>query len=46
MKICFDTSSLVAALLQQHPHHAIAVPRFQAVKDEALQGYLTTHVSG
>jgi predicted nucleic acid-binding protein len=43
MKICFDTSILVAALLQQHPHHAIAFPRLQAVKDGAVQGYLTTH---
>lgn len=43
MKVCFDTSTLVAALLQQHPHHAIAFPRLKAVKDGLLHGYLTTH---
>jgi predicted nucleic acid-binding protein len=43
MKICFDTSTLVAALLQQHPHHAIAFPRLQAVKAGTAQGHLTTH---
>jgi predicted nucleic acid-binding protein len=43
MKTCFDTSALVAALLQQHPHHAIAFPRLQAVKEGAMQGHLTTH---
>jgi predicted nucleic acid-binding protein len=43
MKICFDTSTLVAALLQQHPHHALAFPRLQAVKAGTVQGHLTTH---
>ena len=43
MKVCFDTSTLVAALLQQHPHHAVAFPRLQAVKAGSLQGHLTTH---
>jgi predicted nucleic acid-binding protein len=43
MKVCFDTSTLVAALLQQHPHHAIAFPRLQAVKEGTVQGHLTTH---
>ncbi|MEI7911517.1 MAG: PIN domain-containing protein [Verrucomicrobiota bacterium] len=43
MKVCFDTSTLVAALLQQHPHHAVAFPRLQAVKAGSVQGHLTTH---
>jgi len=43
MKACFDTSTLVAALLQQHPHHAIAFPRLQAVHEGSVQGHLTTH---
>lgn len=43
MKVCFDTSTLVAALLQQHPHHAIAFSRLQAVKAGTVQGHLTTH---
>ena len=43
MKACFDTSTLVAALLQQHPQHAIAFPRLQAVKAGLEHGHLTTH---
>ena len=43
MKVCFDTSTLVAALLQQHPHHAVAFPRLQAVRAGTVQGHLTTH---
>ena len=43
MKVCFDTSTLVAALLQQHPHHAIAFPRLKEVREGAVQGYMTTH---
>jgi len=43
MKACFDTSTLVAALLQQHPQHAIAFPRLQAVKAGSVHGHLTTH---
>ena len=43
MKACFDTSTLVAALLQQHPHHAIAFPRLEAVKKGDIEGHLTTH---
>jgi len=43
LKVCFDTSALVAALLQQHPQHALAFTRLQAVKAGATQGYVTTH---
>ncbi len=43
MKICFDTSTVVAALLQNHPHHAIAFPHLQAVQAGQIQGCLTTH---
>ena len=42
-KVCFDTSALVAALLQQHPHHARAFPRLLAVHQGKLHGVLTTH---
>ncbi len=34
---------LVAALLQQHPHHGVAFPHFRAVRDGGEQGHLTTH---
>lgn len=43
MKVYFDTSILVASLIQHHPHHAVAFPRLQAVHDGTAQGYLTTH---
>jgi predicted nucleic acid-binding protein len=43
MNACFDTSVLVAALLQQHPHHAIAFPRLRAVHEGSCKGHLTTH---
>lgn len=43
MKACFDTSVLVAALLQQHPHHAIAFPQLQAVHEGSSHGHITTH---
>jgi len=42
-KACFDTSALVAALLQQHPYHAQAFPRLLAVHSGNLHGVLTTH---
>ena len=43
MKTCFDTSVLVAALLQRHPHHAIAFPYLERVHQGRLEGCLTTH---
>jgi predicted nucleic acid-binding protein len=43
MKACFDTSTLVAALLQQHPHHVLAFRRLQEVKAGVTKGLLTTH---
>jgi predicted nucleic acid-binding protein len=43
MKTCFDTSTLVAALLQQHPHHRVAFPRLRAVHEGTVQGHMTTH---
>jgi predicted nucleic acid-binding protein len=42
-KACFDTSALVAALLQQHPHHAQAFARLLAVHQGKLHGVMTTH---
>lgn len=43
MKVCFDTSTLVAALLQQHPHHAVAFSRLQSVREGKTEGCLTAH---
>lgn len=43
MKLCFDTSVLVAALVQAHPHHGLAFPRLKAVHDGEVAGAITTH---
>ena len=43
MKVCFDTSTLVAALLQQHPHHARAFSRLLGVREGTIEGVMTTH---
>lgn len=43
MKVCFDTSVLVAALVQQHPQHAVAFRRLKQVQAGELVGHLTTH---
>lgn len=43
MNVCFDTSTLVAALLQNHPHHSLAFPRLQAAHKGKIKGYVTTH---
>ena len=43
MKVCFDTSTLVAALLKQHQHHAIAFPHLKAAQKGTIMAHLTTH---
>ncbi len=43
MKVCFDTSTFVAGLLQQHPRHAVAFTRLEEVRNGTLKGHLTTH---
>jgi predicted nucleic acid-binding protein len=43
MKLCFDTSVLVAALVQAHPHHGLAFPRLKSVHAGEVTGAITTH---
>lgn len=43
MKLCFDTSVLVAALVEAHPHHGLAFPRLKSVHDGKVAGAITTH---
>ena len=43
MKLYFDTSVLVAALLEQHPEHASAYRRMHSVKVKESEGLITTH---
>lgn len=43
MKLCLDTSVLVAALVEAHPHHGLAFPRLKSVHDGKVAGAITTH---
>lgn len=43
MKLCFETSVLVAALVQAHPHHGLAFPRLRSVHAGEVAGAITTH---
>ncbi|MBN2234200.1 MAG: PIN domain-containing protein [Opitutales bacterium] len=43
MKLYFDTSVLIAALLQQHPQHASAYRHLHSVKVKECEGWITTH---
>jgi predicted nucleic acid-binding protein len=43
MNVCFDTSVLVAALLKQHPHHAVTFPYLKAAHEGTIKAHLTTH---
>ena len=43
MNVCFDSSVLVAALLKQLPHHAVAFPYLKAAHEGAIRAHLTTH---
>lgn len=43
MNVCFDTSTLVAALLEKHPHHALAFPHLKAAHKGKIKAHLTTH---
>jgi len=43
MNVCFETSTLVAALLEKHPHHRLAFPHLQAAHKGKITAYLTTH---
>lgn len=43
MNVCFDTSILVAALLKQHPHHAVAFPYLKSAHEGAIKAHITTH---
>ena len=43
MKILFDTSFFVAALLETHPMHARAFPYLEQVRDGRISGYVAAH---
>lgn len=43
MRVLYDTSVLVAALLVKHPNHNRAFPELELAKRGKVQGYLSTH---
>jgi predicted nucleic acid-binding protein len=43
VKVLYDTSVLVAALLVQHANHDLALPQLNLARQGAVQGYLSTH---
>jgi predicted nucleic acid-binding protein len=43
VKVLFDTSTLVAAMVAGHPAHAAALPRLLRVKDRVDAGFVAAH---
>lgn len=43
MRVFFDTSTLLAAIVAGHPAHTFALPLLRRVKDKADTGFIATH---
>jgi predicted nucleic acid-binding protein len=43
VKVLFDTSIIVAALVEDHPNHLRCFPWLEQVKSEEIQGFISTH---
>jgi predicted nucleic acid-binding protein len=43
VKVLFDTSTLVAALVVNHPQHESCFPYLQQAKNQEIQGFIATH---
>lgn len=43
MKVLYDTSVLLAALLVEHANHGLAFPQLELARQGTVQGYLSTH---
>lgn len=43
MKVLFDTSVLIAALIEGHPRHSACFPQLKVTKSGQMQGYISTH---
>ena len=41
--VLFDTSVLVAAMLEEHPHHSKCFAWLQRVRSEEIEGFISTH---
>jgi predicted nucleic acid-binding protein len=44
VKVLFDTSVLVAALIVTHPQHAICLPQLKAAESKQVEGFISTTV--
>ncbi|BAY32780.1 PilT protein domain protein [Nostoc carneum NIES-2107] len=43
MKILFDTSVLVSAIVTSHPQHSACFSKLQAAESKQIQGFISTH---
>lgn len=43
MKVLFDTSVLVAAIVVNHPRHAVCIPWLERATSGVIEGYISTH---
>jgi predicted nucleic acid-binding protein len=43
MKIFFDTNVLIAAFIEEHEHHARALPALESVHEKSAQGVVSAH---
>ncbi|MBD2491522.1 PIN domain-containing protein [Aulosira sp. FACHB-615] len=43
MKVLFDTSALVPAIIVNHPQHSVCFTKIQSAKSGQIQGFISTH---
>ncbi|MEQ9235682.1 type II toxin-antitoxin system VapC family toxin [Coleofasciculus sp. E2-BRE-01] len=43
VKVLFDTSVLVAALVVSHPRHGLCFPHLKAAESRQVEGFISTH---
>jgi len=43
LKVFFDTSVLIAAIIKAHPHHENSLPWLQKVKKKEIEGIVSVH---
>lgn len=43
MRVLFDTSTLIAAMIEGHPAHSLALPWLQRVKAKTDAGLVAAH---
>lgn len=43
MKVLYDTSVLIAALLLEHENHDLALSRLETARQGVVKGYVSTH---